>query len=208
MESAVVLCEKVSLQFGALQILNNLSFSVKKGEKVALLGQSGSGKSSILNILLGFLPKFSGNITVFDENLNAENINSIRKKLAWLPQELTPEFDSVEAMFQASFHFSANRDLQYSEAKVLELFEVFDLPKDNLKKAFAELSGGQKQRILLISCLLFPNKLLLLDEPTSALDEKTKQKVADWIFAQNDLTIIAATHDENWIRKSDKVIEL
>lgn len=208
MESSVVLCEKVSLQFGAAQVLNNLSFSVKKGEKLAFVGQSGSGKSSILNILLGFLPKFSGNVSVFDEKLNAENINSIRKKLTCLPQELTPEFDSVETMFQTSFHFSANHNLQYSEGKVLELFEAFDLPKDNLKKAFTELSGGQKQRVLLISCLLFPNKLLLLDEPTSALDDKTKKNVADWIFAQNDLTMIAATHDENWIRKSDKVIEL
>ena len=65
-----------------------------------------------------------------------------------------------------------------------------------------------KQRIILLSCLLLKKPLLLLDEPTSALDENVKKIVTDYILSIKDLTVIASTHDEYWIKNSDKVIEL
>ena len=71
-----------------------------------------------------------------------------------------------------------------------------------------EISGGQKQRVILASCLLLNKPLLLIDEPTSALDNAVKEKVADYILKQSDITVIAVTHDHYWKENSDNVLHL
>ena len=88
------------------------------------------------------------------------------------------------------------------------LFSKFHLTEDLKSKKVKEISGGQKQRILLISCLLLKKPLLLLDEPTSALDKSIRKRVTDHILSIKDITVIASTHDEYWIKNSDKLIQL
>jgi len=198
----------LNLNFKNEIIFDNFSLLINKGEKVAVIGESGKGKTTFLNLLAGFIPDYSGNVSIFGHELNAENISEIRKHNAWLPQDISLSVKTVRELFFEPFEFTLNRDLKPSSESVSQIFSEFDLSENLLNKKTNEISGGQKQRIILASCLLLKKPLLLVDEPTSALDEKIKQKITDYILKQKKLTVIAATHDDYWIKSSDKVIEL
>lgn len=198
----------LQLSFKDQVIFKDFSLTLQKGEKLAITGESGIGKSTLLNLLTGFIPDFKGDVLVAGIRLNSENINKIREKIAWLPQEMGLSFNTVSELLFAPFEFEINKKNKPSKEEIVTLFDEFKLSESLLNKKLKEISGGQKQRILLISCLLQKKPLLLLDEPTSALDKKIKEQVANYIFKQKELTVIAVTHDEYWIEKSEKVIEL
>jgi len=198
----------LSLNFKNEIIFNDFSLIINKGEKIAFTGESGKGKTTFLNILAGFIPDYNGNISIFGQELNAENISEIRKNIAWLPQDISLSVKTVRELFFEPFEFVLNKNLKPSPEKVSQIFSEFELSEDLLNKKTNEISGGQKQRIILASCLLLKKPLLLVDEPTSALDEKIKHKITDYILNKKELTVIAATHDDYWIKSSDKVIEL
>jgi len=196
------------LSFNNEEIFRDFSFSCEKGEKIALTGKSGKGKTSLLNIIAGFIPDYEGEIEVCNEILGSTTFKSIRKKIAWLPQDTSLSSVSVEELLYTPFGFDANRKFKPGKKEVLSLFYDFHLSEEIFKKKVKEISGGQKQRIILISCLLLKKSLLILDEPTSALDDHIKRIVTDLIFKDKELTVIASTHDEYWINNSDKVIRL
>ncbi|NPA44045.1 MAG: ATP-binding cassette domain-containing protein [Chlorobi bacterium] len=200
--------ENLNISFKSEIIYNDFSLSVSKGEKVAIIGKSGKGKSTLLNLLAGFISDFKGNVQINGIQLNTENISEIRKQIAWLPQETALNFKTVKELFFAPFNFEINKKLKPSEKEISDIFRELELSTKLLNKKTKEISGGQKQRILLASCLLLNRPLLLIDEPTSALDDSIKMKVTDFILSKRNLTVISATHDEYWIKKSDTVIEL
>ncbi len=189
-------------------IFNKFSLTIHKGEKIAVIGKSGKGKSTLLNLLAGFIPDFKGNVSVFGIDLSFSTISDIRKKMAWLPQDTSLKLKTTEELLYAPFEFLLNKNNKPSRTEILEIFNELDLSERLLTKKIKEISGGQKQRIILASCLLLKKPLLLIDEPTSALDEHIKKKVTDFILNKKDLTVIAATHDAYWIENSDKVVEL
>ncbi len=201
--------EEVSLAFDDKVIFDRLSFEIKKGEKVALTGESGSGKSTLLNLLPGFIPHFQGKIEVDGLALNPQNVHAIRKKTAYVPQELQfTVYPTVKALFFAPFGFTYNKSLKPDAKEIKRLFSQFDISPELLNRSVKEISGGQKQRILLAGALLLKRPLLLLDEPTSALNKEIKQTVTDYVLGLEGVTVIAATHDEYWMKKSDKVLNI
>ena len=204
----MVSIDDLDISFKDEVIFNKFSLAVNRGEKIAVTGKSGKGKSTLLNLLAGFIPDFKGSVSVFGINLSAATIIDIRKRTAWLPQETSLNLKTVNELFYAPFEFVLNKNNKPSKREVSEIFNKFDLSENLLKKKIKEISGGQKQRIILASCLLLKKPLLLIDEPTSALDEHIKKKVTDYILNKQDLTVIAATHDAYWIKNSDKVISL
>jgi len=203
----MITISNLQLRFKEEHIYKNFSLSVQKGEHIAISGDSGKGKSTLLHLLLGFIPDFKGNINIAGIPLTAKNIKAIRKKIAWLPQEIALNFQTVEELFMASFALEINKAHKPSLQEIANIFNTFELSESLLKKDIKEISGGQKQRILLASTLLTKKPIVLLDEPSSALDSKIKKKITDYIMAQ-DITIIAATHDDYWVAKSDKTIHL
>ena len=198
----------LNISFNNEVIFKDFSLRVKKGEKIAVIGKSGRGKSTLLNLLAGFIPDFRGNISVFGIVLSASTISEIRKQTAWLPQDTSLNLKTAEELLNAPFEFLLNKERKPTKKEISEIFSEFDLQESLLTKKIKEISGGQKQRIILASCLLLKKPLLLIDEPTSALDEHIKKKVTDYIFNKKDLTVVAATHDAYWIKNSDKVVEL
>ena len=204
----IIIAEKIGVNFGKEKVFANLSFKIEKGSKTALFGASGKGKTTILNLIAGFIPDFEGNIKIFEKELNFENISEIRKQISWLPQETGLDFKTARELIFGVFDFNANKQLKPTDDKVKEMMDLFLLSPDLLEKSSSELSGGQKQRMLLISCLLNKKPLLLLDEPTSALDDISKKIVADYIFSQNEITVISSTHDSYWIQNSNNIINL
>ncbi len=200
--------KNLNISFNDEVIFNNFSLSLKKGEKLALTGKSGKGKSTLLNLLGGFIPNFEGEVSVNGIVLNRQNINEIRKITAWLPQEFAFNFETVNELLFAPFGFALNREKTPDKEQVLKILDSFEISETLLSKKVKEISGGQKQRIILASCMLLQKPVLLFDEPTSALDESIKQRVSNYILSRKDLTVIAASHDKYWIENSDLVIQL
>lgn len=200
--------QDLSITFKQEQIYKDFSLSVAKGEKLAVTGESGKGKSTLLNLLAGFIPDFSGRVQVDGLDMNAKNICEIRKSISWLPQETALKLMSVKDLFYTPFHFSRNKDNFPSQKEVSDIFAAFDLDEALMKKKVKQISGGQKQRIILAACVLQKKAIMLLDEPSSALDKRIKKKVSDYILSLPDVTIIAVTHDEYWMTQSDRVLNL
>ncbi len=206
--SNLIEVKDLTIPYQEESILNGLSFQVQKGEKVAIVGPSGTGKSSLLNALCGFIPNVQGSIRLFGHELSQDTINQIRSSVSWLPQDVTIHASSVEELLLTPFQFEQNKANTPNQNEVLEAINWLELPENILKKPTNEISGGQKQRILLATTLLLKKPLIILDEPTSALDEKLRNKITDTLLNQPELTIIASTHDEYWISQSSKIIRL
>ncbi|MGM0547349.1 MAG: ATP-binding cassette domain-containing protein [Bacteroidota bacterium] len=197
--------DRVSFGFEGEQILNEFSFNAPARQHTVLKGESGSGKSTILRLLLGFHQPQKGTI---DFSSKGENSKTIRRKTAWLPQDLNLGSGTVNEVITKPFEFSANRSLQAnSSSQKIQTLQILGLDEDILEKQFRDLSTGQRQRVGLAICHLLDKPLLLLDEPTSALDKTSKENMTDLLLNGNR-TIISTSHDPFWVKKADNVIEL
>lgn len=206
--SPIISVQNISIQFENEVIINNISFQLKKGESIAITGESGKGKTSLLNALLGFVPISKGEIFLFDKKINQHNIADIRSQISWLPQETALQFSSVKDILYSLFNLKANKINTPSKNEIEHVFNCLNTSTLLLNKDFNEISGGQKQRILLASALLLKKKILIVDEPTSDLDKKNKTLITDFILSQKDLTVIAVSHDPYWIKQSKIVMNL
>ncbi len=200
--------ENISIGYNNQSLLEGLSFDVAAGDKLVLRGGSGSGKTSLLNVVTGFVRPISGSMLVNDEISNRDNIRALRRQIAWLPQQINFSDYDVKEFVALPFTFGVNKSIRPDREKILELFGFFGLKPELIDSTMQEVSGGEKQRIALVSCLLLQRRILLLDEPVSALDEASKKLVMDYLFNQEELTIISASHDAEWIARCDKIIQL
>ncbi len=204
----MITVNELTIKFGKLVILKNISFQIKEGQKVALSGASGAGKSTLLSALMGFVRFQEGEIFVNNKKLNSNNIREIRKTMSWLPQQVDVKFETIKELFFSIFELKINRPKKPQKEEIEKIFDAFNLDINLLDKRIDEVSGGQKQRIVLSSICLLEKPILFLDEPTSALDDKSTKDVIDFLFSNKKLTIVAATHNKIWKEKSDLVIEL
>ena len=204
----MIIINNLNISFEDEVVHHNFSLSVKRGEKLAITGESGRGKTTLLNVLVGFIPHYEGEVVVDKIVLSPKTVCKIRERVAWLPQDTSLNLESVKELFFAPFKFALNREKTPTKEQVTNIFDAFDLSEELLSKNVKEISGGQKQRVILASCMLLNKPLLLIDEPTSALDVAVKRKITDYILEQKELTVIAVTHDDYWIEKSDNVIEI
>jgi ABC-type multidrug transport system ATPase subunit len=195
---------KVTFNFGAEAVLDHLSFHAAGGQHTVLKGESGSGKSTILNLLLGFELPLSGSITVNGLPLD---IPEIRQQTAWLPQDLNMGTGLVKEVLTQPFEFEVNRSDEPTKKELINSLHQLGLPASTLEQQFRDLSTGERQRVGLAICHLLDKPLLLLDEPTSSLDLASKQKAARLLLKPNR-TIISTSHDPFWVDKADNVITL
>lgn len=199
--------QNLSISFENKSIIKSLSFDVAKNEKICIKGVSGKGKSSLFNAILGFVIPESGTIKLFDRELNSENINFFRKNIAWLPQQM--EFAStVKEFIELPESFLANKIQKKENLSIQYLLKTFLLDEKILENTMQKVSGGEKQRLGLINALMLNRKLLLLDEPISSLDTDSKNAVMDYLFSQKDITIVSTSHDNEWIGRCDRVVEI
>ena len=205
---SAVITENLNLSYNNIPIIQNLDIHIAKGEKVVVTGDSGTGKTTLLNALLGFVPASSGKISLMGKELTQDTVNELRSKTAFLPQEISFSIGQAKDIFFELFTFRQNKAHRPSDNKISEIFSYLNLPDSSYEKDFGELSGGQKQRILLASVFLLKKDLILLDEPTKGLDEKAIEKVMDLFFRETDKTIIATSHHPKWIERSDKQINI
>ncbi|MFB3056455.1 MAG: ATP-binding cassette domain-containing protein [Ignavibacteriaceae bacterium] len=203
-----IILENISKSFNGVNIISNLSLEISAGSKVAVTGKSGAGKSTFLNMLMGFILPDNGNITLLGMDVNEKNINEIRENLSWVPQELNIDVRYVRELLLLPFGYNKNKKYNPSEKTITNALDMFGLKEDILGKDVSDISGGEKQRIFLTSSYLLKRKICFLDEPTSGLDSDSKREVINYFLHECASTVVAVTHDEKWMDNSNIIIDL
>ncbi len=196
--------KNIFLNYNGKPLLENLSFEIKEGEKVILFGKSGSGKSSLFSILLGFIEPDNGEAFFDGTKVDEKSAWEIRKKIAYIDQNVSLGNGNVSDKIHSIKNFKTNSELNFSNDEINELIKYFALPTNLLEKSVDELSGGEKQRLAIIISVLLKRNVFLLDEITSALDEALKNKAADFFINNNDFTCLIISHDPVWL-ENEKV---
>lgn len=193
-------------------LFSNLNFNIKKNSIFGISGQSGVGKTTILNILLGFLNPKKGKILADGKNIQ-NNIKNWQKIISFIPQKIFISDGTIKE--NICFGLSKNEIIEEKLKKACDLSGVssFIQNLDNLNKKIGErgtlLSSGQIQRIGLARALYKEPKLLILDEFTNFLDEKTKNQILENIKnLKKKMTIIIVSHDRKTLLICDEILEL
>ncbi len=197
-----------------IRILNSVNFFIEKGEMLAVLGASGSGKSTFLNILAGLDNPSSGEVFFEDKNINAlqeKEKNFLRnKEMGFVFQfhHLLPEFTTAENVAMQAIISGMKK----SEAlkKAYELLEMVEL-SHRAKHLVTTLSGGEKQRAAIARAVLLSPKVLLADEPTGNLDFKTGEQIMQVLTNLNKekrMTLVMVTHNREIANQMQRVVEL
>ncbi len=200
--------KKFGISFGDTEILNNISFDVKPGEIITILGPSGSGKSTILRAIAGLESNHEGEIVINDTCVSSKStyINIDKRKSGYIFQDyaLFPHLNVEENIGFALYKMSR----QKKEHRVQELLKQFDIVKHK-NKQIHELSGGQQQRVAIARVIAFNPSVLLLDEPFSNLDTMLRNKTKVWlkkVIKELRLSAILVTHDQKEaLSISDKI---
>lgn len=202
MKTCLVSVKNIQKSFGEKEVLKGISFKLYKGENLAILGRSGSGKSVLLKMLVGLIEPDEGDILVLGKQvsrLKEEELTELRKRIGYLFQE-GALYDSMTVGENVGFALK-RKATRKTDTEIEKLVEQ-SLEKVGLKetadKMPDELSGGMKKRVALARTIILKPDIILYDEPTSGLDSITSREISGLIIAmKNDLGIssIIATHD-------------
>ena len=194
------------------QALRNITLSIKGGSTIALVGKSGSGKSSFINLIPRFYNISEGKISIDEQKINEVNLSSLRKEIALVSQETVLFDDTVEANIRyGRLDASKEEVLAASKNAAADEF-IRELPNGYLTivgENGVKLSGGQKQRISIARAMLKNSSIILLDEATSALDSESETKIKYAVdnLIKNRTTIIIA-HRLSTIKNANKILVL
>jgi ABC-type multidrug transport system fused ATPase/permease subunit len=193
------------------KIFNNFNLKIKQNEKVAIVGKSGNGKSTLIKLIMGYYKVPNNTIFIDDQDINSYSLSSIRMKISYINQN-TKLFNMT---IYENIKYGNDMTTEYISTLILKynLQNIFkNLPKGfdtNVGVNGDSLSGGQKQIIQLLRCYSKNNKIIILDEPTSALDNETRLIVLQIIKDISiNSTLIIITHDENNLDLVNKIITL
>jgi len=204
----VIALNNLTLRVDKRTLVNDFTLRIAEGEKVTLTGRSGSGKSSLLKCILGFMQPHRGEIKIKGEPVGPDSIWKLRTLIAYLPQEPEPGAGIVNDVLARPFKYRVNRKTGYDQQRAEELFDKFLLERALMKKSVAELSGGEKQRVAMISALLLNRSILLLDEASSALDRDSRDAMAEYIRSRESLTVFSVSHNPEKFALSDLSIDI
>ena len=198
------------IAFGTEVLFSGFEMKLEKGETACIVGQSGCGKTSLLNAVMGFVPLYEGTIKVGGTLLDKSTIDLVRRQIAWIPQELALPFEWVKEMVSLPFELKVNRSVPFSEERLFMCFDELGLEHELYFKSVNELSGGQRQRIMLAVAALLNKPLIVIDEPTSALDTGSTDKVLAFFRrqAEKGAAVLAVSHDKDFASGCHYLIEL
>lgn len=184
----------VSKSYGASKALNDVSFTVARGEFFGFLGPNGAGKSTTIHLIAGIARMELGTIQVFGKDVVGE-YREARRNIGLSPQEFNIDiFETVENILDFVAGYYGLRKVQRRE-RIEELLERFDLA-DRRKKEFRQLSGGLKRRVMLARAMVHNPDLLILDEPTAGVDVELRHELWRYLRELNDAgkTIVLTSH--------------
>lgn len=190
-------------------ILNGVSFHVKQGEWLSIVGHNGSGKSTTVRLIDGLLEAESGDIYIAGDKLTVENVWDKRRLIGMVFQN--PDNQFVGATVEDDVAFGLENQgipLEEMQMRVQEALELVGMA-DFKKREPARLSGGQKQRVAIAGVVALRPKIIILDEATSMLDPEGRLdliRIVQDIKQQHGMTVISITHDLDEVALSDRVI--
>jgi len=206
-------CFKYDKEPDAPNVLNHVSFEIKKGEMVALIGQSGSGKSTAVDLLLRFYDVDSGRVTIDGIDIREFDYKQLRKMIGIVSQEVILFNDTIEQNIAYGVHDEINHTRIEQAAKLANAHEFIEDKPQQYQTMIGDrglqLSGGQRQRIAIARAMVKNPELLIFDEATSALDnesEKIVQQAIDNAMAHRTALVVA--HRLSTIKNADKIIVL
>jgi ATP-binding cassette, subfamily B, bacterial PglK len=193
--------------------LNNISLSIRKGESIALIGKSGAGKTTLVDVILGLLEPTNGDITVDGKSVY-KNLRGWQNLIGYIPQSISLMDDTIKRniAFGVPDHLIDQEKLQ-NAIKAAQLEELLTQLSDGIQTSVGErgvrLSGGQRQRIGIARALYFEREILVLDEATSALDNETEALVTEAISSLSGTkTMIIIAHRLSTVEHCDRVYML
>ena len=200
----------IYFNYGDRKIFEKYSLKIRKGDRVAFIGESGSGKSTLLYIIMGILPINNGKISIDNKELNNDHLIEWRKKFGYIPQNIY--------LFDGTVGQNVAYGREYNELKIIESLKkasIYDYFKsrDGVKTIVGEggiqISGGQRQRVAIARALYGDPEILVLDEATSALDDKTESEIMNEIYKiSNNKTLIVIAHKIDALNKIDRKITI
>ena len=179
----------ITKKYEEQEVLNSFSLDIEKGECLAIMGESGSGKSTIAKIIIGLEKQNSGTVKIFTKDIEflfQDSYNALNPSMI------------VEDLIYEPLQFSSNIDKSKKKEIVLELLEQVELSSELLTRKRDELSGGQLQRVCLARALSTKPKIMIFDESLSGLDPLVQDKILDLLYEiqkQYQLTYIFISHD-------------
>lgn len=209
----IIELKNVYKSYGNNKVLTDLSLSIDSGEFVAITGESGKGKSTILNIM-GLLENVDAGQVIIDgvSDIIPNSIKAtktIREKICYL-------FQNFALIDEETVEYNLNIALKYvkiskneKSEKIKEALKAVELQGYEKRKIY-ELSGGEQQRVSIARAILKPSKIILADEPTGSLDEKNVKRILMLLRDLNKTgkTVVIVTHDKALANECDRVINL
>ena len=192
-------------------LFNNINLEIKRGDKIGILGESGSGKSTFVDLLIGFLKPSTGEILINDNQKNS-NLLNLASNIGYVPQNVY----IIDGTIEENIALNTEKKDKDKINNLIEFCLLSNLSNDlkkkqtlNLGEKGSTVSGGQKQRIAIARSLYQNPKLLILDEATNALDEEMEEKLMDNLFNQSNIeTIIIINHRKSSLKNCNKFFKL
>lgn len=204
--------ENVSLTLNDKQILKDINFNIKPGQTLAIMGATGSGKTSIINLLERFYDASEGEVVIDGKNVKNLTLNSLRSNIAVIMQEVFLFSDSIvnNIHFGNDQHISMDNIVESSTSA--QAHDFIERMEDNYETVIGErgigLSGGQKQRISIARAFAKEAKILVMDDSTSALDMETEHQIQREIDKRKGVTKIIIAHRISAVKDADEIIIL
>ncbi len=208
--------QNLTIRFGAQTVLRNITLSVSRGETLAIIGESGCGKTVLMKTIIGLIRPTSGSITFDGQNLddlNEKQMTQLRMRFGFVFQGAAL-FDSMTVAQNIAFPLRQHNIRTPSEVQktVVKRLSEVGLPESIINKKPAELSGGMRKRVGLARALAMAPEVILYDEPTTGLDPIMSDVINELILrtrSHNPVTSIVVTHDMRTATKvADRVIML
>lgn len=188
-----------------------LNLSIKKGEKIAFIGESGCGKSTLVDIIIGLLSPKEGRVLLDENELNMKNVKNYRQKIGYIPQNIYLFNDSIAKNISFGDEVDEEKLQRVIKQANLEHFvkNLLQGVQTKVGDGGSNLSGGQKQRIAIARALYLDPEILVLDEATSALDTESEARIMDEIYKiSKDKTMIIIAHRLSTITRCDSIYRL